>query len=207
MKIFFLFLVFTSSTYARTLSQCLDESIETALAHKVVAATQSENGTNCNNIDEQGFKELYEQRELKTRFKNKAIIQYRIKKKIELRFMADLDEEDPGVADEARACSYTNLKNNVAIRKLYADKYPALKDCPEAVNAFKKSMSGSGIQHADLSDFCGIVQKAESELKSALTSCVPATSINLPGSEETFRPAQFSNTGSGSNRAASGTQQ
>lgn len=207
MKTFFLFILFASSVSAKELAQCLDESIETALAYKVVAITQAENGSNCNNIDEQGFKDLYVQRELKTRFRNQAVIRYGISKKFDLRFLADLDGENPGVVDETQACGYMNIKNNVAIRKLYAEKYPALKDCPAGVDAFKKSMSQSGIKHADLSDFCGIVQKAEAELKSALGSCEAAAPVIADETAETFQRANFSNTGSGSNRAAPGTQQ
>jgi hypothetical protein len=91
--------------------------------------------------------------------------------------LSDLDEPNPGEGDENKTCAYTNLKNNAAIRKLYADKYPALKDCPKAVSVFKNSMKSSGATHAPLYELCKIVQRSEEEMKTALGGCKGETNV------------------------------
>jgi hypothetical protein len=207
MKIFLVLLVISNSAYSRTFSECLDESVETSIALKISAMAQSENGSSCSNIDAEEFTNFGEDRENKKRFRDQAVRAFNRTKKFDLNFLSDIDEPNPGIGDEQKTCAYTNLKNNVAIRERYADKYPQLKDCPAAVSAFKNSMKSSIAIYAPLYELCNVVQKAEDEMKAALGNCPGEAKVSVDQKPEEFQRAVFSSGGSSTNRASRATEQ
>jgi hypothetical protein len=207
MKIILILLVISNSAFSRTFSECLDESVETSIALKISAMAQSENGSNCSNIDAEEFANLGEERENKKRFRDQAVRAFNRTKKFDLSVLSDLDEPTPGEADANKTCAYTSLKNNAAIRKLYAEKYPQLKDCPAAVSVFKNSMKASIAIYAPLYELCNVVQKAEDEMKAALGNCPGEAKVSIDQKPEEIQRAVFSSGGSSRNRASRATEQ
>jgi hypothetical protein len=207
MKIFLILLVISNSALSRTFGECLDESIETSIALKISAMAQSENGSSCSNIDAEEFTNLGQERENKKRFRDQAVRAFNRTKKFDLSALSDIDEPNPGEADANKTCTYTNLKNNAAIRKLYAEKYPQLKDCPTAVSVFKNSMKSSIAIYAPLYELCHVVQKAEDEMKANLGNCPGNPKVSVDQKPEEIQRAVFSLGGSSGNRGSRATEQ
>jgi hypothetical protein len=207
MKLLLILIFFSSSTFAKEFSECMDGAIEAAIAAKVKSQAFSELNQGCSSMNYSAFQEIAEERENKLRFKNKTVLVMEVKKKIDLNFISSLNDEVQGEGDEVAACSYINLKTNVWIREAYSEKYPALKDCPEAVDAYKKSLSLSSIQTVPLNELCEAVEKAEGVLKKSVEVCKSRTAPVVEHKPEVFRPAVFSFPGSGGGHAARASEQ
>ena len=207
MKTLFVVLLICNFSFAGTVQECLNESIETSIVLKVAAMTQSVGGSHCGEIDIEKVRDLGEQRENKIRFRDKVVRAYIRTKLVDLNNFADIDEEDPGKGDELKTCSYLNLKNNSAIRDLYAERYPKLKDCPTAINALKKSLRDSQVLSVPLYEVCGTVLKAEDEMKNALDKCKTEEPVAEVKKPEVFQRAFINFGNRNRSRAARATEQ
>ncbi len=207
MKTLFVVLVICNFSFAGTVQECLNESIETSIVLKVAAMTHSVGGSHCGDVEIERVRDLGEQRENKIRFRDKVVRAYKRTKLVDLNNFADIDEENPGKGDEVRTCSYITLKNNSAIRDLYAEKYPKLKDCPTAINALKKSLRDSQVLSVPLYEVCGIVLKAEDEMKNALDKCKTEEPVAEVKKPEMFQRAFINFGNRHRSRAARATEQ